>query len=91
VLRDGTEQRILAEELVPGDVMLLTEGDRISADGRLVDEADVVMTLRSEYRQKGAVIREAEERAPAQVVPEQDLLGKPFLVFWPLARVGLIR
>lgn len=34
---------------------------------------------------------EAEERAPAQVVPEQDLLGKPFLVFWPLARVGLIR
>ncbi len=41
VLRDGTEQRILAEELVPGDVMLLTEGDRISADGRLVDEAEM--------------------------------------------------
>ncbi len=37
----GTEQRILAEELVPGDVMLLTEGDRISADGRLVDEAEM--------------------------------------------------
>jgi len=34
---------------------------------------------------------EAEKRAPAQVVPEQNLLGKPFLVFWPLARVGLIR
>jgi len=30
---------------------------------RLVDEADVVMTLRSEYRQKGPIIREAEERA----------------------------
>jgi P-type Ca2+ transporter type 2C len=41
VLRDGTEQRILAEELVPGDVMLLAEGDRISADGRLVDEAEM--------------------------------------------------
>jgi P-type Ca2+ transporter type 2C len=39
VLRDGEKQRILAEELVPGDVMLLAEGDRISADGRLVDEA----------------------------------------------------
>ena len=36
VLRDGEEQRILAEELVPGDVMLLAEGDRISADARLV-------------------------------------------------------
>ena len=30
---------------------------------RDVDEADVVMTLRSEYRQKGPTIREAEERA----------------------------
>jgi stage III sporulation protein SpoIIIAA len=30
---------------------------------RLVDEADVVMTLRSEYRQKGPMIREAEQRA----------------------------
>jgi Ca2+-transporting ATPase len=35
VLRDGEEQRILAEELVAGDVMLLSEGDRISADARL--------------------------------------------------------
>ncbi len=41
VLRDGTEQRIPAAELVPGDVMLLTEGDRISADGRLVDQAEL--------------------------------------------------
>ncbi len=30
---------------------------------RLVDDADVVMTLRSEYRQKGPTIREAENRA----------------------------
>jgi len=41
VLRDGTEQRILAEELVPGDVMLIAEGDRISADGRLVKESEL--------------------------------------------------
>jgi hypothetical protein len=30
---------------------------------RLVEEADVVMTLRSEYRQKGPAIREAEDLA----------------------------
>jgi len=41
VLRDGQEQRIAAEELVPGDVMLLAEGDHISADGRLVQEAEL--------------------------------------------------
>gem|GEM_PF-2116442 len=32
-----------------------------------------------------------QERAPNQVVPQKNLLGKPFLVFWPLSRVGLIR
>ena len=41
VLRDGQEQLLLAEELVPGDILLLSEGDRISADARLVDDNDL--------------------------------------------------
>ena len=41
VLRDGMEQLVPACELVPGDVMLLAEGDHISADGRLVEEAEL--------------------------------------------------
>jgi len=41
VLRDGEERRILAEDLVPGDLMLLFEGDRISADGRLVEVSEM--------------------------------------------------
>jgi P-type Ca2+ transporter type 2C len=41
VLRDGGEQRILSEDLVPGDLMLLAEGDRISADGLLVKTAEL--------------------------------------------------
>jgi potassium/sodium efflux P-type ATPase len=36
VYRDGILQQILARELVRGDVMQLEEGDRISADARLV-------------------------------------------------------
>ena len=39
VLRDGVEQKILAEDLVPGDIVLLAEGEKISADCRLVDQA----------------------------------------------------
>lgn len=39
VVREGEELRLPAEELVPGDLMLLAEGDRICADGRLVAEA----------------------------------------------------
>ncbi len=41
VRREGSEERVRAEDLVPGDVILLAEGDHISADGRLVQEADL--------------------------------------------------
>ena len=36
VVRGGETVHILAEELVPGDVLVVAEGDRISADARLV-------------------------------------------------------
>ena len=36
VIREGQEQEIASEELVPGDVMLLAEGQRIPADARLL-------------------------------------------------------
>ena len=36
VLRDGREQVIDADRLVPGDVLVIDEGDRISADARLI-------------------------------------------------------
>ncbi|MGE5653515.1 MAG: calcium-transporting P-type ATPase, PMR1-type [Bacillota bacterium] len=37
VLRDGARSRINAAELVPGDIMILDAGDRVAADGRLVE------------------------------------------------------
>ena len=39
VLRDGQRMMVDAGTLVPGDVLLLSEGDRISADGRLLEGA----------------------------------------------------
>ncbi|AUS97016.1 haloacid dehalogenase [Clostridium thermosuccinogenes] len=41
VIRDGQEQQILAEDLVPGDIMLIEEGDKISADARLIASSDL--------------------------------------------------
>ncbi len=44
VVRDGKHQVIEARKLVPGDIILVEEGDRISADARLLDggiEVDV--------------------------------------------------
>ncbi len=36
VIRDGQRERIEAKLLVPGDLIMLEEGDRIPADGRLI-------------------------------------------------------
>ena len=41
VVRDGHQQRIPAEELVPGDILVLAEGDAVGADGRLLQVASV--------------------------------------------------
>ncbi len=41
VRRHGEVHEISAEELVPGDIVLLEEGDRISADGRLLDSINL--------------------------------------------------
>jgi Ca2+-transporting ATPase len=37
VIRDGEQQRISGREVVPGDVVLLHEGDRIPADGVIIE------------------------------------------------------
>lgn len=36
VRRDGTEQRISTTEIVPGDILILTEGEAVPADARLL-------------------------------------------------------
>jgi len=41
VRRDGEVHQISAEDLVPGDIVLLQEGDRIPADGRLVEAVNL--------------------------------------------------
>ncbi|HXF97948.1 MAG TPA: cation-translocating P-type ATPase [Gaiellaceae bacterium] len=41
VLRDGEETEVAARDLVPGDVLLLRAGDKVSADGRLVEAVNL--------------------------------------------------
>ncbi len=39
VMRDGVEASVTASSIVPGDVVLLASGDKIPADGRLLEAA----------------------------------------------------
>ena len=40
VMRDGHEVTVLGQDLVPGDVVLLSAGDLVPADGRLLEARD---------------------------------------------------
>jgi P-type Ca2+ transporter type 2C len=42
VVRDGREQRVPAPEVVPGDVLVLAEGDAVAADARLVEATSLM-------------------------------------------------
>jgi Ca2+-transporting ATPase len=59
VVRDGVELRVAAVDIVPGDVILLAEGDAVSADARLLEAlsltvAEAALTGESESVAKDA-------------------------------------
>ena len=41
VIRDGAQVRIASREVVPGDLVLIREGDRVAADGVLISGSNV--------------------------------------------------
>ncbi|HWA35271.1 MAG TPA: HAD-IC family P-type ATPase, partial [Cyclobacteriaceae bacterium] len=43
VIRDGIEKRIAAREVVPGDIIILLEGDRICADARVLSATNLTV------------------------------------------------
>jgi calcium-translocating P-type ATPase len=76
VLRDGRLDEVDATTLVPGDVVVIEEGDRISADGRLVEHVSLRVdqsTLTGESR----LVRKASE----PVDPGGSRLEMPNLVY----------
>ncbi len=77
VLREGKEEKVLAEDLVPGDVVLFSEGEKISADCRLVEQAAFRVdqsTLTGESRPVG-------KSAEISTLSEISMTEQPNLVF----------
>ena len=77
VIRDGQSIQIAASDLVPGDLMVLEEGDAISADARLVEEF--------ELRTNNATLTGESEPVRKTASPHDDpnltLIEMPNLVF----------
>ena len=59
VMRDGEEKLILAEEIVPGDVIFFQEGDSIPVDCRLISSADMRVNQSTLTGESRAVNRSA--------------------------------
>ncbi len=65
VRREGREQMVLAEDLVPGDILLVAEGDRVSADARVVHSNGILVNnapLTGESRPVAARADAVEDR-----------------------------
>ena len=67
VLRDGEAEVVPAEEIVPGDVLLLEAGDRVAADARVLDSTELRVdesALTGESDTVGKEPGELEESTP---------------------------
>jgi P-type Ca2+ transporter type 2C len=59
VVRDGAATRVPTTQIVPGDVLLLAEGDAVAADGRLVEAASLTVAEASLTGESEAVLKDA--------------------------------
>jgi sodium/potassium-transporting ATPase subunit alpha len=74
VLRGGKRMEIPAHGIVPGDVVVIAEGDRVPADLRLIEVADI--------RVNNAPLTGESETVPLTTEPfEGDSIGSPNIAF----------
>jgi Ca2+-transporting ATPase len=78
VRRDGQVQEVPAEEIVPGDIVLLEAGDRVPADGRIIFAANASVDESSLTGESVPVDKIADHRAEAGS-PLGDQQGMAFM------------
>lgn len=76
VMRDGERRRIPAAEIVPGDILLIEEGDAIPADARVI-RSTALQTVEAQLT--GESLPVTKETAPVQ--GEAGIGDRPNMVF----------
>jgi len=69
VVRDGEQRRVPTRELVPGDILVLGEGDTVPADGRLLMAAALKVSEAALTGESEPVLKDA------RTLPESVALG----------------
>lgn len=73
-IRDGRPREVAAVDLVPGDVIVLNEGDRVPADGRLIEAKELKVDNSSLTGESEPQLRDANTSAGV-------MLESPNMVF----------
>ena len=76
VLRDGRRLNIPADQIVPGDVTLLSAGDKIPADARVIEAVSLEC---DESLLSGESLPVEKRRAESEGIPKE--IGRPDLVY----------
>ncbi len=74
LIREGKEKKVRSREVVPGDIILLAEGDMIPADSRLIESSTLKVNNASLTGESEASLR---DHMPSQ----GELLESPNIVF----------
>jgi len=74
VRRDGARKEIAADEIVPGDVVMLAEGDKVPADLRLLEASDIRVN-------NSALTGEAEPMPRATAPSNGEIITSPNIAF----------
>jgi P-type Ca2+ transporter type 2C len=77
ILRDGTDIHIPASNVVPGDLLILSEGDNIPADARVIEEFGLRVNNASLTGEAVA----ARKTSEASILPSLSDLERPNLIF----------
>ena len=74
VRRDGDTATIDSKELVPGDVMVLEEGDKVAADGVLLESTSLYLNLSSLNGESAPASRTSEPSKQANALSAKNMV-----------------
>ena len=72
VIRNGIEQEIAARELLPGDLLVLSAGDRIGADARVIQSASLSTDESALTGESLPVFKQADRLPPETSLAERN-------------------
>lgn len=75
LLRDGRQLHLLANELVPGDIVTFSTGDRVPADVRMLTAVDLEVDESSLTGETDARIKGAEPCPPGVALAERSSIA----------------